>query len=344
MGEIFSRPMPAKRLPFTGERLTSELGGQTEIEHLHRYLVARALCRGKSVLDIASGEGYGSALLSQVATSVVGVDVSAEASEHAAANYVSERLRFLQGNAHAIPLADNSVEIVVSFETIEHFDDHDRFLSEVKRVLRPGGTLIASTPDRDNYSPAELSANPFHVLEMTRAEFAVLLGRHFAHVSVCWQRAICGSVIIPGTDVRIADEALTFERRGAGYFEASTGYPRPQYVIAVCSDEALRPFPVTVYIDTGQLNSGEDNLRNVLAAEQDRLRAVEANAYNASLRADAAEAGTQVAEARAQAGVTATAAIEAAARAADARAGGAEAAARAADARAEAEQSGRPRG
>ncbi len=81
----------------------------------------------------------------------------------------------------------------------------------------------------------------------------------------------------PGqTFARVADKALTFERRGAGYFEASTGYPRPQYMIAVCSDEALRPFPVTVYIDTGQLNSGEDNLRNVLAAEQDRLRAVEA--------------------------------------------------------------------
>jgi len=71
VGEIFSRPVPGKRLSFTGERLTSELGGQTEIEHLHRYLLARDFCRGKDVLDIASGEGYGSALLSQVATSVV---------------------------------------------------------------------------------------------------------------------------------------------------------------------------------------------------------------------------------------------------------------------------------
>ena len=302
--------MPPKQLSFSGERLTSELGGQTEIEHLHRYLLARNFCRGKDVLDIASGEGYGSALLSQVATSVVGVDVSAEAFEHAAVNYGSDRLRFLQGDAHAIPLGDNSVEIVVSFETIEHFNGHDRFLSEIKRVLRPGGTLIVSTPDRDNYSPAELPANPFHVLEMTREEFAVLLHRHFVHIAFCWQRAVCGSVVIPGTGVPIASETLTFERRGAGHFEASTGYPRPQYLVAVCSDEPLQPLPVTVYIDTSQLNAREDNLRQVLAVEQDRIRAAEADAYNATLRAEAAEA-------RAQVGAAVIEAAEAAARAAE---------------------------
>jgi SAM-dependent methyltransferase len=299
MGEIFSRPLPGKRLPFTGERLTSELGGQTEIEHLHRYLLARNLCRGKEVLDIASGEGYGSALLSQVATSVVGVDVSAEACEHAAANYQSDRLQFLQGNAHALPLVDNSVEIVVSFETIEHFNGHDRFLSEVKRVLRPGGTLILSTPDRDNYSPAEQSANPFHVLEMTRDELGVLLKRHFTHVSLCWQRAVHGSVLIPGTDVPIASEVLTFERRGAGHFEASTGYPRPQYLLAVCSDKVLQPIPVTVYIDTSHLNAREDSLRQVLAAEQERIRVTEGNAHKATLRMEAAETACREAERRA---------------------------------------------
>ena len=294
MGEIFRRPMPAKLLPFSGERLTSEIGGQTEIEHFHRYLLARNFCRGKDVLDIASGEGYGSALLSQVAASVVGVDVSAEAFEHAAANYTSERLRFLQGDAHTIPLDDNSVGIVVSFETIEHIDGHDRFLSEIKRVLRPNGMLIVSTPDRDNYSPAERPANPFHVLEMTRDEFGVLLARHFTHVASCWQRAVCGSVLFPGVGVPIASETLTFERRGADHFEASAGYARPQYLVAVCSDEALQPLPVTVYIDTGRLNALEDNLRQVLAAEQGRLRAAE-------LRIEAAETVSREAQGEAAA-------------------------------------------
>jgi len=295
VGEIFDHPKPGTPLSFSGERLTSELGGQTEIEHLHRYLLARDFCRGKDVLDIASGEGYGSAILAQVAASVIGVDVSAEAAAHAAANYASDRLRFLQGSALAIPIDSFSIDIVVSFETIEHFDGHDRFLSEIKRVLRPGGRLIISTPDRDNYSPVDQPANPFHVLEMTRDEFADLLGGHFAHVAVSWQRAVYGSVLIPGTGVPIANDALTFERRGSAHFEMSTGYPRPQYLVAVCSDLAAQPFPVSVYIDTSQLSQRELELRKVLAEEQDRIRAAEADAYNATLRAEAAESlGSQV--------------------------------------------------
>ena len=79
MGEIFARPFPVTALPFTGERLTSEFGGQTEMEHLHRYMLARHLCRGRDVLDIASGEGYGAALLGQVASTVIGVEVAEDA-------------------------------------------------------------------------------------------------------------------------------------------------------------------------------------------------------------------------------------------------------------------------
>jgi hypothetical protein len=59
--EIFDRPLPSAPLPFTGERLTSAIAGKTEIEHWHRYLYARELCRGKDVVDVACGEGYGSA-------------------------------------------------------------------------------------------------------------------------------------------------------------------------------------------------------------------------------------------------------------------------------------------
>ena len=59
MGEIFRQESPAQPLEFTGERWTTAAHGQIEIEHLHRYLLARDWCRGKDVLDIASGEGYG---------------------------------------------------------------------------------------------------------------------------------------------------------------------------------------------------------------------------------------------------------------------------------------------
>jgi hypothetical protein len=198
-----------------------------------------------------------------------------------------------------------------------------------------------STPDRDNYSPADTPANPYHVKELTGAEFQTLLRCHFAHVAVWWQRALRGSVLVPGPGAPLSGETFTFERRGADHFEASIGYPRPQYLVAVCSDEDLKEISASVYIETSQLDAREENLRRLLSAEQDRIRSAEASAYNAKLNAEASEAHAQEAEARAQgaearvqAGATAIATIEAAARAAEARAGGAEAASRAADARA----------
>ena len=145
MGEIIPRPEPAEALAFDGERFTTSFGGQTAIEHWHRYLLARELVRDRDVLDVACGEGYGSALLAQTARSVVGVDFSATAVAHARASYVQPNLRCLEGNALSIPLDAAAVDVVVSFETLEHFRDHDRFLQEVKRVLRPGGLLLIST-------------------------------------------------------------------------------------------------------------------------------------------------------------------------------------------------------
>ncbi len=160
MGELFERAVPHTALPWTGERLTTGVTGQVEIEHFHRYAFARDLCRGLDVLDIASGEGYGSALMAQVARSVVGVEIDPAVIAHAQAAYQKPNLRFLQGDARAIPLPDASVDAVVSFETIEHFYEHAAFIAETCRVLRPGGLLIISSPERDTYSLAQHAPNP----------------------------------------------------------------------------------------------------------------------------------------------------------------------------------------
>ena len=131
--------MPETPLEWTGERLTTGAEGQVEIEHLHRYFLPVSSAEDRDVLDIASGEGYGAMLLAQVAKSVVGVDVSEEAVAHARLAYSRSNLRFLKGDARSIPLPDNCIDVVVSFETLEHFYDDDQFLSEVRRVLHPGG-------------------------------------------------------------------------------------------------------------------------------------------------------------------------------------------------------------
>ncbi|MEI6540844.1 MAG: class I SAM-dependent methyltransferase, partial [Planctomycetota bacterium] len=144
---------------------TSALGGETQIEHYLRYLFARSMCAGLDVLDVASGEGYGSAQLAQVARSVIGVEYSEPTVRSAAANFQRSNLRYVQGDARALPLADASVDAIVSFETIEHFDGQESFVAELHRVLRPDSHVIISTPDRDIYSSS--SAPPNYWMRLT---------------------------------------------------------------------------------------------------------------------------------------------------------------------------------
>ena len=250
MGEIIAWPKASNPPPLTEGRVTASDGGQTEIERLHRYLTAREWCRDKDVLDVASGEGYGTALLAQVARSALGVETAPDAVDRANTAYRANNLSFLVGDARFLPSPDAAFDVVTSFETIERLAEQRRFLSEIRRVLRPGGLLIASTPDRDNYSPAESAANPFHVRELTQAEFETQLRSYFAQVSLLLQRPVFGSVMLPNGGGKAAP--LCFERRGERHFEGSLNLPRPQYVVAFASDERVPP-PPSVYIDTGRL-------------------------------------------------------------------------------------------
>lgn len=248
MGEIFSLKKPEKPLAFTGERFTSAESGQIEIEHVHRYVLARHFCRGKDVLDVASGEGYGSALLAQVARSVIGVDVAEDAVAHAARNYSSGNLSFQQGAAERLPLADTSVDIVVSFETIEHLYDHAQFLTEIQRVMRDPGLLILSTPDRDIYSPPDQPSNPHHVHELTRREFYALLQRYFAHTRFFDQRAVLGSAIFTDIALPRTDLPLVFEQRGEAQIESSRGLARATYLIGIASSAEIQPIPESLFV------------------------------------------------------------------------------------------------
>jgi hypothetical protein len=255
MGEIFQRTSPETALTWTGERLTTETTGQVEIEHLHRYFFARSLSRGLDVLDVASGEGYGTALLAQVAKSVVGVEIDAETVKHATAAYSTSNIEFRQGDARRIPCADASFDMVVSFETLEHFYEHDQFIAEVHRVLRPGGTLIVSSPERDVYSPAGGTPNPYHVHELTHAEFNTLMRSNFKHVSLYAQRPMLGSTLIAEEPGDPAGQLLTYEKRNDQLFEASVGLPRPIYLTAVASNEPFKSSIGSLYIETSGIEA-----------------------------------------------------------------------------------------
>ncbi len=311
MGELIRREAAANPLEFSGERLTAAISGQVEIEHYHRYLFARELCRGRDVLDVAAGEGYGTALLAQVAASAVGVEIDAAVVDAARREFVRPNLRFEQGDARAIPLPDASVDVAVSFETLEHLAEQDVFVAELRRVLRPGGLLIISTPDRDCYSPAGMAPNPYHVLELTGAEFGGLLGRHFGHIAVSAQRSLIGSVILP-TDGSAS--LHSFERRSAELIEGSQGLSRAPYLVAFASDGPLPPLPGSVYVYRGDLDT---DMQVRVQAEHGQRRA-EAAAADSERRAAAAEARIGAAEARvagAEAGVAVAEEAAAAARA-----------------------------
>jgi O-antigen biosynthesis protein len=220
------------RMSFTGERYVPGVEGNIELEHRHRYLLARELCRGKDVLDLASGEGYGSAMLSGVANSVIGVDVACDAVRHAQQTYVRENLRFMPGSCAEIPLPGASVDVVVSFETLEHHDQHDEMMAEVKRVLRPDGLLIVSTPDKYRYSIEPDYKNEFHVKELFHHEFEGLLRRYFVNAAFYGQRVVFGSFVVgSGSNVKLTK--LT--RGDLSYTEGMTD---PTYWIGVASDAA----------------------------------------------------------------------------------------------------------
>ena len=288
MGELIRREAAAAPLTFSGERLTGAASGQVEIEHYHRYLLAREFCRGRDVLDVAAGEGYGTALLAQVARSAVGVEIDEATVAAARAEFDRPNLRFELGDARALPLPDASVDVAVTFETLEHLAEQDVFLAELRRVLRPDGLLIVSTPDRDVYSPAGAPPNPYHVLELTQAEFEALLRRHFACFTVAAQRALIGSVILGGDTA----PARSYERRSETVIEGSGHLSRAPYLLAFASDAALPPLPNSVYVYRADLDTDPRVRRE---AELGRIAAEEALAA-ATARAEAAEARIAAAE------------------------------------------------
>jgi SAM-dependent methyltransferase len=221
---------------FTGERFLPGARGEIWYEHWHRYHFASALVSGKEVLDVACGAGYGSALLAHKCQRVTGVDISADAIEHAKVRYAAlASLEFRQGDCAALPFPDASFDAVVSFETIEHIEAQERFLDEMGRVLRPEGLLILSSPNRPEYSERRGFANPYHVRELDRAELASLLEPRFPHARWFGQRMSFFSLVWPEDRASMGE---VFEVSESAADQASPGHARPLYFIVAASRSA----------------------------------------------------------------------------------------------------------
>jgi 2-polyprenyl-3-methyl-5-hydroxy-6-metoxy-1,4-benzoquinol methylase len=159
-------------------------------DHLNRYRFGSKFVAGRRVLDAGCGIGYGTrVLLDGGASEVVGVDISEKAIATAKQQFADARVRFACEDCEKLETIEGSFDVIVAFESLEHFHDVNAFLDQVVRLLSPGGIFICSTPNAlitgsdKNGHPA----NPFHVQEYTPADFRSLLDQYFANVQLTGQ-------------------------------------------------------------------------------------------------------------------------------------------------------------
>jgi GT2 family glycosyltransferase/SAM-dependent methyltransferase/glycosyltransferase involved in cell wall biosynthesis len=276
----FRRRAAAPRLiEWTGERCVPWAPDiQVVYEHFHRYLWASELVGGRRVLDLGSGEGFGAALLSEVASHVVGVDVDERTVEHSKLNYAGPNLEFRLGTAVDLTaFEDRSFDAVVAFEIIEHVREQERVLEEVARVLTDEGLLVISTPDRRAYSQAHSEPNPFHARELSLDEFTELLDSRFAHTAAWGQRTITGShlnrlVDRPVEGAEGGSSEFFIERSGEEWRVADG--PGALYCVALASNAPLAGVPPSSTLADCEIELVREKERDTAAVigERDQVR------------------------------------------------------------------------
>lgn len=132
------------------------------------------------LLELGCGEGRGVELLLPKAKSYLGLDKIQAVIEGLREKYTKANVQFESGVFPPIKLPDNSFDTIVSFQVIEHIKDDELFLSEIHRILKPGGMAILSTPN----IRMTLSRNPWHIREYTADQLASLAGKYFSQVNM----------------------------------------------------------------------------------------------------------------------------------------------------------------
>lgn len=236
----------------TTERITVDEYQSTEgdyliyVLHSATYDFALPFVVGKDVLDFGCGTGYGTARLAERARRTTGVDIAAEAVEHARQHYQRDDLEFATiGSIDEtdLPFEDDAFDVVVSFQVIEHVVAVDRYLAEIRRVLRPGGTFLCVTPDRTlRLFPGQRPWNEFHVTEYAPRVFADLLRTRFTDVELLGMtagpqvlraelrryrrtRLLTYPVTFPGIPDRLRLAGVRFVKRLIGGRSAGTTRP-----------------------------------------------------------------------------------------------------------------------
>lgn len=194
----------------TGERVIPEkmdITNELLIEHLARYQFAVEFTGGR-VLDFASGVGYGTHIIAKKCkkkvSEVIGIDVDSEAVRYAKSTYYHPLTKFMREDAtdSRLPEKIGRFDTILSFETIEHVRDEKQFLANMHEMLKPGGTLVLSTPfGKGRGKPCGV---PFHVHQLTIDEFKSLF-QEYNEVAFYFQK---GALIVPASDDAKTDYPL----------------------------------------------------------------------------------------------------------------------------------------
>lgn len=231
-GSDFTEFMRERYVPGTWSKLA-------EYEHLPRYAMAKTLAAGRTVLDFGSGTGYGAAIMVDVAAQVTGLDIDAAALAWAEKSHHNPRLVFRRHDDLGASLPEKSFDFITCFEMIEHVDHATQkaAVASMARLLRDDGLLVISTPNPD--VTALYGANPYHIREMTEAQFRELLAPHFPNIEILRQYVRVGIAI----DHDGGGGAMTPGNLGEG------AGAKPLAFLAVCSRAALPALPNRVLFD-----------------------------------------------------------------------------------------------
>ena len=163
-------PGPIDEFALTGERTAPGIPVENYWFRRHEvaYTALVPFCTGATVLEAGCGEGYGADRIAQTARAVIGLDYDQVTASHAARRYPN--VRVVRGNVTQLPFPSGRFDVVASLQVIEHLWDQPGFLAECRRVLRPAGTLLLSTPNRLTFTPGNVTLNPFHARELSAQE------------------------------------------------------------------------------------------------------------------------------------------------------------------------------
>jgi ubiquinone/menaquinone biosynthesis C-methylase UbiE len=257
---MFRQESKDSNLSFAGERIVEgSTPARIWTDHIARYDFAGKYVQGKIVLDIGCGTGIGSQILKQNgARCVIGTDISQGAIAFAKNNYAGHGFCFSVGDIYQTSFPSNFFDAVVCLETIEHLRHHHRILSELRRILKPQGLLVLSSPNRvvtsPGQKPEEPPRNPFHQKEHSKQELRGLVSAYFHDVEIYGQRGVNGVIYTPFIEkiLRRFLPRLYHPEYGSPLVEKQNPDLEYRYLIALCKEPKNR---MSISIETNHTDA-----------------------------------------------------------------------------------------